>query len=200
MKKFKQIGALSILLFILTACSSLIDTRSFVHPEADFSFYQRVGVIPFKNQSGDELAGDKVTEHFLTELLINSQLEVMDPGQFNAVIAQVAKTRAPVSTLKLSPSQLEQIAEVAGVQGIFTGTIHDYDMISFSGERYPMISMTLKFIDAPTGTIAWQNSATITGGPNLPIVSIGETFTLGKLTQKVCRVLVKDFHKKAFSK
>ncbi len=198
MKKFKQIGALSLLLFIVSACSSLIDTRSYIHPETDSSFYQKVGVIPFKNQSGDELAGEKVTEHFLTELLIRSKLEVMDPGQFNAVIAQVAKTRAPIATLQLGPSQLEQIAEVAGVQGIFMGTVHNYDMINIGGEKYPMISMTLKFIDAPTGTIVWQNSATITGGPNLPIISIGETFTLGKLTQKICGELVKDFDEKAF--
>lgn len=191
------------LLFLLPAspgCSSLVNTRSFVNPQADFSFYKKVGLLPFRNQAEDRLAGEKVTENFMTELLIVGELEVMDPGQFNAVVAQVVRSNAPVSTLDLSPSQLTQIAGLAGVQGIFMGTVHDYKMIPLGGDQYPMISMTVKFVDAPTGTVAWQGSINATGGPYLPIVSIGETFTLGELSQKSCRIVVKDFYKKAYSK
>jgi hypothetical protein len=57
--------------------------------------------------------------------------------------------------------------------------------------------MTVKFVDAPTGTVVWQSNITARGGPNLPIVSIGESFLLGELTQKVVRKVVKDFYKKA---
>lgn len=198
MKKMKQFGMLFFLTVTLVGCGSMTDYRSFIHPDADFSFYQKVGVLSFSNQAEDPLAGEKLTEHFMTELLIRGELAVMDPGQFNGVIAQVAKTRAPISTLQLSPDQLNQVAEIAEVQGIFMGTVHDYKMIQLGGEQYPLISMTLKFIDAPTGTVAWQNSVTAVGGPNLPIVSIGETFTLGHLTQKVARDLAKDFYEKAY--
>jgi hypothetical protein len=184
----------------LSGCSSLVNSRSFLNPQADFSFYKKVGLLPFRNQAEDRLAGEKVTENFMTELLIAGELEVMDPGQFNAVVAQVVRSNAPVSTLDLSPSQLSQVASVAGVQGIFTGTVHDYKMIQLGGDQYPMISMTVKFVDAPTGTVAWQNGINATGGPNLPVVSIGETFTLGELSQKMCRIAVRDFHKKAYSK
>ena len=198
MKKMKQFAMLFLLIMPFTGCGSMTDSRSFIHPDADFSFYQKVAVHPFKNQADDPLAGEKMTEFFMTELLLWGELQVMDPGQFNGVIAQVAKTRAPVATLLLSPDQLSQIAEVAGVQGIFTGTVHDYKMIRLGGEQYPLISMTLKFIDAPTGTVAWQNSITALGGPNLPIVSFGEIYTLGQLTQKICRKLAEDFFEKAY--
>lgn len=198
MKCFMKL-CLIVLLFLTSAgCSMNTDSRSFIHPDADFSFYKKVGVVSFRNQATDSLAGEKVTEHFMTELLIKGKLDVMDPGQFNGVIAQVAGTRAPVSTLSFSPENLEQIAQVAGVEGIFMGVVHEYAMIQLGGEKYPLISMTLKFIDAPTGTVAWQNNVTSIGGPNFPIVSIGETFTLGQLTQKVCRNLAKDFFSKAY--
>lgn len=190
-------GPLIAVLLAGAGCSSLVDSRSFVNREADFSFYQKVGLLPFRNQADDRLAGEKLTEHFMTELLIGGELAVMDPGQFNAVVAQVTRSNAPVSGSDLSPEQLAQIATVAGVQGIFIGTVHDYRMLPLGGEQYPLISMTVKFVDAPTGTVAWQHSINITGGPFLPIVSVGETFTLGELTQKVCRTLVKDFNRKS---
>ena len=190
----------TLLLTIAGGCSPLTGSRSFVSPQADFSFYKRVGLLPFKNLSEDRLAGEKMTEVFMTEILIAGELDVMDPGQFNAVIAQVAKTNAPVAGIELSPDRLAQVAEYAKVQGIFSGTVHDYRMVQIGGDQYPQISMTVKFIDGPTGTVAWQNSISATGGPNLPIVSIGETFTLGALSQEVCEHLVTDFMKKALAK
>jgi PBP1b-binding outer membrane lipoprotein LpoB len=197
MKKIKYLAML-FLFVLLGGCSSLTDSRSFVHPDADFSFYQKVGVISFSNQTDDQLAGEKVSERFVTELLIAGTLDVMDQGQLNGVIAQVAKSRAPVGTLNLTPTQLSEIADVAGVQGLFMGTIHDYKMLRLGGEQYPMISMTVKFIDAPTGTVAWQDSVTTTGGPNYPIISVGETYTMGQLTQDVCEKVAHNFFSKAY--
>lgn len=197
----------SLIPFLLTAltlavsgCSSLMESRSFINPNADFTFYNRVGLLPFTNLSDDRLAGEKMTDVFMTELLIGGGLEVMDPGQFNTVVAQVLKTRGQVSGQELSPAQLTQIADLAGVQGIFMGTVHDFKMIQIGGDQYPLISMTVKFIDAPTGTVAWQNSTSATGGPNFPILSIGETFTLGAMGQKVCKKVVKNFYKETIAK
>ena len=135
----------------------------------------------------------------MTELLINGELEVMEPGQFNAVVSQVMRGAVSESSPEFTPAQLTQIAGVAGVQGIFMGIVHDFEMIQLGGEQYPVISLTAKFIDAQTGTVVWQNNVNARGGPNLPIVSIGETFLLGAMTQKVSKKVVKDFYKKAFS-
>ncbi len=197
MKFIKQCAVFMLLVLLGTGCSSMIDARSFMHPEADFSFYQQVGVLPFANQTDDDQAGDKVTEHFLTEVLINGDLAVLDPGQFNAVVSKMGRSAQPGKTLALSPEQFAEIADIAKVQGIFEGIVHEYHMIQLGGERYPAISMTVKFIDAPTGTIVWQSNVTARGGPNLPIVSIGESFLLGELTQKVVKKVVKDFYNKA---
>jgi hypothetical protein len=200
MREMKRWGVFLVLVLTAMGCSPMTKSRSFIHPEADFSYYQKVGVLSFANQAEDRLAGEKLTEHFMTELLIRGRLAVMDPGQLSGVVAQVARTGAPAATLDLSPTDLRQIAEVAGIEGIFMGIVHDYKMIQIGGEQYPLISMTLKFIDAPTGTLAWQNSVSAVGGPNLPIVSIGESFTLGQLSQKVCGNMAGDFFKKAFPK
>jgi hypothetical protein len=194
------VGSLVMIALTAAGCASLVKSRSFVNPRADFSFYEKVGVLPFRNQADDHLAGEKMTEQFMTELLIAGQHAVVDPAQFNAVVGQVTRSNAPVSAGDLSPTQLGQIATVAGVQGIFIGTVHDYRMLPLGGDQYPMISMTVKLVDAPTGTVAWQHTINITGGPLLPVVSIGETFTLGELAQKACQAVVKDFNRKAYPK
>jgi hypothetical protein len=199
MRKVLICGVWLSLMIACTGCNSMIDTRSFIHPDADFSYYQKVGVLPFSNQSEDRLAGEKVTEHFMTELLIKGQLEVMDPGQFNAMVTQVLRGAVSGTSAEFTPAEVTQIANVAGVQGIFMGIVHEYRMTQLGGEQYPVISMTVKFIDAQTGKVVWQSNVNAQGGPNLPIVSIGETFLLGAMTQKVSREVVKDFADKAFS-
>lgn len=184
----------------ISGCGKVGQTRTFLNPETDFSFYDRIGLLPLKNSTDSQLAGEKVTEALLTELLIAGKLDVMDIGQFNAVVSQVVKTNVPVHLLDLSAAQLKQVAEFAKVQGIFMGTIHDYRMISVGGEQYPLISLTLKFVDAPTGTVVWRYNTTVSGGPNLPILSIGETFDLSELGPKVCQKAVEDFFKHIPSK
>ncbi len=182
---------------VLAGCHAPFHMRSFNHPEADYDFYERVGTLPFSSEADDSLAGEKVTEDFVTELLIHGGLQVMDPGQFRAVVSQVAGTPNPAAPLRYTPEVLKKIGEKAGVQGIFMGTVHEYKMMQVAGEQYPILSMTVKLIDAPTGTVVWQSNVTSRGGPNIPLVSFGESFVMGELTQKVCRKVVDDFFKKA---
>lgn len=190
----------ALLLLVLTGCSSLMESRSYVNPQIDSSFYHKVGVLPFRNLAEDRVASEKVGDVFMTEVLMAGQLDVMEPGQLNQVVAQVTKSNVAATGQELSAAQLKEIAEFAGVQGLFIGTVEEYKMVQLGGEQYPMISLTAKFIDAPSGTVAWQHSLSATGGPNLPIISIGESFTLGQLTQKACEQAVRDFYKKALAK
>lgn len=178
---------------ICSGCGRVGQTRSYLNPETDFSFYSRIALLPLKNLTSEALAGEKMTEALLTELLIGGKLDVMDIGQFNAVVSQVIRTNVPIHLLDLSTAHLKQAAELAKVQGIFMGTIQDYRMISIGGEQYPVITLILKFIDAPTGTVVWRYSTTVSGGPNIPVLSIGETFDLAELGPKVCQKAVEDF-------
>ena len=71
-------------------------------------------------------------------------------------------------------------------------------MVRVGQAEYPIISLNIRMIDVPTGTVVWMTSFNEKGGPKFPIISIGETHTLGELTQKACRKVVSNFIKKAF--
>lgn len=168
---------------MLSGCSSPV-TR-FTHPEADFSFYESVGIIPFETLGQDRLAGEKVTNVFFAELLTKNFAVVCEPGQFEASIQRVRGTG--ISNLPWSAADVAQLAKEANVQGVFTGTVRDYEMTSVGRSMYPLVSVEVRLLDASTGNLVWSASVTRRGGPAFPFLFWRETHTLGELTTEVCR-------------
>ena len=188
-----------LILLVFSGCSTGRSTRRFIHPDTDMSFYQRVGVIPFRNFASDRLAGAKMTETFVTELMIPSKFEAASPGEFEKTVQEVSQATSPISDIDLLPQQLKEIGKKANIQGIFMASIHEYQMTRIGQAEYPVISMNVRFVDAQTGTVVWQESYFERGGPKMPILAVGEIFTLGELSQRTCKKIIRDFyHSKLF--
>jgi len=181
------------LLLMTVACGGR-SSRKFIHPDADMSFYRRVGVIPFKNLASDRFAGVKMTETFTTELMIPGTFDVAPPGEFQTVVQEVTQATAPISNILIIPSQLKAIGKKAKVQGVFMGTVQQYEKTRIGLGEYPLISLNVRFIDTETGTVVWQENYFERGGPKMPILSVGEIFTLGELAQKTARKVISDFY------
>lgn len=165
-------------------------TEVFTHPEADLSFYERVGVVPFRSLATDRLAGEKFTTEFTTVLLASQLFEVMDYGIFVSHITKVMGTKSPVEGL--SADEVKRIASEAGVQGLFVGTVSEYQMTSTPNGQFPVITVDVRLLDAETSNVVWSASVTERGGPKTPIIGVGEIHTLGELSQKVARELVDE--------
>lgn len=172
--------------------------RTFLNDQADWTFYQQLGVLPFANLTADRFAGEKVQSAFITELFLTNRFQVMEPGEFNARATAVLKAAGVQPTQELPLDQIKTIGEKTGVQGVIEGTVREYTMIKVGQADYPLISLNVRMIDVPTGNVVWMASYSLKGGPKLPIVSVGETHTLSELTQKICQNLVSDFVGKAF--
>lgn len=160
----------------------------FLDPEADLGYYERVGVIPFTSLAQDRLAGEKTTNVFFTELLDRRFAQVAEPGQFTAAMA---RTRGGTPIINpWASAELAKLGEDAGVQGVFMGTVRDYDMAQIGRESFPLISVEVRLVDTATGRVVWSASKTRKGGPALPIIGWGEVHTMGELTSQVCRELL----------
>ena len=191
--KFKTVVALLILTAI--SCSG---PRNFLNEGTDWTFYKQIGVLPFVNYSADRYAGEKVQSAFITELYLTRKFDVMEPGQFNTKAAAELKLSPSTSISELSLDQIKAIGQATGVQGVIEGVVREYTTTRVGQADYPIISLNIRLIDVPTGTVVWMASYTKKGGPNLPIISVGETHTLSELTQKICHEMVSDFVSKAF--
>jgi hypothetical protein len=77
-----------------------------------------------------------------------------------------------------------------GVQAVLSGVVREYTMVRIGQTQYPLITLDVTLVDTATGTTVWVLSHTKKGGPNLPFVSVGETFTLGELLQEICQETV----------
>lgn len=188
--------SLLIAFLIFFACAG--GPRIYLNPEADMSFYQKVGVVPFINLTSDRFAGEKMTNTFMTELLITKKFDVIERGEFDHIVQQVRSSTGGSPSVELTAAQLKAIGEQAGVNGIIEGMVKEYEMVRLGQGTYPLITFSVKLVDAPTGRVVWESSYSTKGGPKLPIISLGETHTLGELAQKACRKVARKFVGKAF--
>ena len=152
------------------------------------SFYTRVGIVPFRTLAADRFAGEKFATDFNTALLAAELFDVVDYGIFVNIVQRVAGSASPPQGL--TGEQLLAIGESAGVEGIFVGTVSQYDMVSTGSGRFPAITVEVRFVDVATGTVVWSATSAERGGPKTPIIGIGETHTLGALSQSMCRQFV----------
>jgi TolB-like protein len=168
------------------SCSAPV--REFTHTEADMTYYQKVGVIPFRSMTADAFAGEKFTNAFTTVLLASNLFEVVDPGVFATTMKQIAGARVPEDSL--TPEQLKKIGDAAGVQGIFVGSVAQYEMASTGAGPFPVVAVDVRFIDVNSGTVVWKASVSDRGGPKTPVVGVGEVHTLGELADKLSREMI----------
>jgi TolB-like protein len=185
-RRDRSVAALAVALAAVAGCSSGV-TR-FVHPQADLGFYESVGVVPFESLGQDRLAGEKVTNIFFTEVLRRRFADVREPGQFAAAIQRL-RGLGP-SERAWTAADLSRLGDEANVQGVFMGTVRDYEMTSAGRSSFPLVSIEVRLVDAGTGTMVWSASLTRRGGPTLPFTGWREIHTLGELTTVVCRDLL----------
>lgn len=175
-------------LWIAILASGCGGPRTYVHPDVDVSYYETLGVLPFRNLTNDRLAGEKITGIFTTELLMKKRFEVVEPGQFRRIARNVLS--GSLDSGEWTAENIAKLGTSAGVQGVITGTVREYEMIRIGQTQYPLVTIDVEMIDAETGRVVWMISHTKKGGPNLPVISVGETYTLGEMAQEVCHDVV----------
>ena len=170
-------GALAALAFVASACGG---SSQFLDPEADLPYYERVGVVPFETLANDRAAGERVSHVFFNELLRVEFAQVAEPGQFTAAMAQVRGNKSPASPW--STAELAKLGETAGVQGVFLGTVVEYEMVRIGRDSFPMVSIEVRLVDTQTGRLVWSANRTEKEGPGIPLLSWGRNRTLSELS------------------
>ncbi len=185
--------AMAVLLISVVGCGG---SSAFVNPEADLPYYQKVAIIPFTSLSQDRGAGYRVSDIFFSELLRRGFADVVEPGQFSAAVVKL-RGGTPVEN-PWSAEELARLAEELGVEGVFLGTVREYEMSRTGRSAFPLLSMEVRLVDAASGKLVWSASDTRRGGPGTPVVSWilglfggGEIHTMGELTTSVCRDFLK---------
>ena len=187
---------------VLTGCWT--GPRTFLHPEADMEYYSRLAILPFKNLAKDRYAGDKLMECLIPELLISEKFEVVEPGEVVKTLAVLNSTGDKKKNKKnrangaLDLTQAKLLGEKLAVQGIFIGTVREYEMVRIGTEMLPLISISLRLLDVQAGKVVWMATYTKEGGAGVPLLGYGRALTLSQLSQQVCRTLIGSLIREGF--
>lgn len=160
MKKTTPTVTASILLAGLTVlgCSGNLPTTEFTNPRFDFGFIERVAVLPLEDLAGDRQAGVRATRILITEILAAGAVDVVEPGEVQAVVDRVVRGRS-------GPSQKEvvELGRELGVQAVMVGSVAQSEVLRSGSVSVPVVTLDLHLLETETGAAVWAATHTERG-------------------------------------
>lgn len=150
-------------LLSLAGCAGKMKPTEFTNTKFDFSFVERVAVLPFENLSGDRQAGARATRLTITELLSSGSVEVVEPGQVQAALSELPGARvgrvAPPST-----RDIISLGKTLGVQAVLVGTVTESESFRSGAVMIPVVTLDVHMVETDTGATVWAATHTEKGG------------------------------------
>jgi hypothetical protein len=135
----------------LSGCGSGSMTKAFLREGATFGHIQTVVVLPLENLGGSAGAAQRTREVVTIQILTSGLFDVVDKGRVDSVLRdEVIEPGAP-----LDAATLRRLGQRLGAQGFIVGSV-EQGTESRGSAVYPEINLTLRLLDAETGTLIWQ--------------------------------------------
>ena len=149
-------------LLTLVGCGGSMKTTRFANPNFDFSFVERVAVVPFDNQTNDRQAGLRATRLTITELLASGAVDVVEPGEVQAALSKI--TGAQINR-GVSPSteQVVSVGQALGVQALIMGTVTQSENLRSGSVPIPVVTLDVHLLETETGAPVWAATHTEKG-------------------------------------
>ena len=145
-----------LILFYISGCSS--DNYATYHKsqDIDFSFVKKVAVMPLKNLTDEESAGEIVRQLTISELLASGLVDVEVPGEVLSAVNDLGIK----SLTALTNQQIIAIGKYLKVQAVIMGSVQEYGHVRFGSISAPEVTISLFMADTGTGDIIWSVTKT----------------------------------------
>ncbi len=185
--KFSHILPLWAAAILSWGCSS---PSVFLDRTYDFSYVEKVAVIPLENLSQSQSAGRQATLILNTELLASETFSLVEPGETAKVLGEIA-ARLPQYDLE----QIKEIGRRLEAQALIIGTVSETGTLRSGGGTVPTVTVDLRMVETETGATVWAASAT-EGRPGLWATLFGlagksNSETLRDCIQNILKTLIK---------
>lgn len=158
--KYRLSAALLVLTLLVAGCASQkIEPSVYVHPNADFSLYERVAVLPLENLTTERFAADRVRELLVVELSSKNLFEVVESGEVNRVM----RTKSLASASEIGPALIQQLGKELNAQALLTGSVIEFREQRTGTLNTPDVALSLKLLDVETGLVIWSVTDARTG-------------------------------------
>ena len=156
LKTLRSLGLVAVMFLI--ACSGMGPTV-FVNKQYNFSFLEKVAVVPFENLSNDQTAGARTTHIFLTELLSAESFDVAEPGE----VSKATMKYMTSSGVSLTRDQIIEVGKALGVQGIILGSVNETSASRGGSTPSNDITIDARMVETETGQTIWSATNTESG-------------------------------------
>jgi len=142
----------------LAGCSGNLATTEFTNPNFNFGFIERLAVLPLEDLAGDRQAGVRATRVLITELLASGAVDVVEPGEVQAVVDRVVRGRG-VPTNK----EVIELGRELGVQAVMVGSVTQSEVLRSGAVSVPVVTLDLHLLETETGAAVWAVTHTEKG-------------------------------------
>lgn len=153
----------------------------------------KMAILPFENLSKTQGAGKSMESFVLVEFLKYAPVKVVDPGEVSAMLS---KERVRLAT-SVPRETLISVGRGLGVDLFMMGTVHDFDMQLATGAggsgQIPVVSMSLRILDASTGDIVWAGNASRRGSDRETVFGIGRIHSINNLAEETAAEMARAF-------
>jgi curli biogenesis system outer membrane secretion channel CsgG len=153
----------------------------------------KMAILPFDNLSATQGAGKTMENLMLVEFLKNSPARIIDPGEMTEALSQ-ERVRLATSIPK---ETIKRLGKSLGANFFIIGIVHEYQMQMASGAggagQVPVLSITMRIIDAENGEIVWAINAARRGNDRETVFGIGRVESIDRLAEETSREVAEAF-------
>jgi TolB-like protein len=143
-----------IIALLLVGCGTKGLTESFLREDVDFSFVQRIAVLPFQNNSGDTYAAVRARNITITNVFSSGLFDVVEKDLVDSALRDEVVT----SKTEIEPLTLKRLGGRLRVQAFLLGTIDMAGSGKIGAATFPQFGLTLRLLEAESGSVLWQAS------------------------------------------
>lgn len=152
------LGTLVLALTLLSGCSGMGAT-TFIHPDYNFAYVERVAVVPFENLSDDRGAAARISRYFVTQLLDVQVFDVVEPGE----VAEGMMSVGALRVAELPPEQFASLGRQFQAQALFVGSVTESAVVRTGTSSENVVTLDVRLVETETGSVIWSTTVTETG-------------------------------------
>ena len=155
----KRLAVLILVVLAAGGCTRSIRPTSFTNTDYNFSFLERVAVLPLLNLTEDRQAGSRATRILITELLSSGAVDVVEPGETLAALNRITSGDPTPTT-----EQVIALGKALNVQAVLQGSVTQSGTNRAGTVMIPVVTMDLHMLETESGHVIWAATHTEQGG------------------------------------
>jgi len=141
-------------LLCLAGCMSG-PTTSFVNENVNFSYIQKIVVLPFENHTQGKYVEERMRDIVTTEVLSRGLFDVVEKGDLERFLREEMVVREHNT---LDQATAKRLIPRLQAQAYLAGSVDDFSEMRNGAYSYPVVTLTLRLVDSESGKIIWQAS------------------------------------------